>query len=93
LIQTSALEPDDHTAVASHRLALGYGAALQFSKATSLLETDLQDYAEAHVPRDHLFVRHARNSMEKYEFRRELVQLARIALVIQEATIISAELR
>jgi tetratricopeptide (TPR) repeat protein len=92
-IRTSAHEPEDHIAVASHRLALAYGAALEFSKATSLLQRALQQYDEARVPRDHLFVKHARKSLEKYDSQRELVQQARIAVVEEGAPTISAELR
>jgi tetratricopeptide (TPR) repeat protein len=95
-IRTSAHEPEDHIAVASHRLALAYGEALEFSEATSLLQRAIQHYDEAHVPRDHLFAKHARESLEKYEFQTELVQRARIASVIEsvieEATTIPAEL-
>jgi tetratricopeptide (TPR) repeat protein len=92
-IRTSAHEPEDHIAVAQHRLALAYGAALEFSKATSLLQRAHQHYDEARVPRHHLFVKHARNSLEKYKVQRELVQQARRALVEKRAIAISAELR
>jgi tetratricopeptide (TPR) repeat protein len=74
-VRTSAQEPADHIAVASHRLGLAYGLASNVGQASSLLQKALQHYQEAHVPRDHGFVLSAKQNFEKYEARKVLLKL------------------